>query len=309
MIEQIDKLKEKYNNLKDNYDFEYLLEIEDKQLVDKIIELKNSFDNNEVRAVVADYKLLDVYKYLYLKIDDLEEKTAKFQEEKKIEEEKLRKRDIKFEELKKNVQSVDRVKEKYDNFVRSQKEIIDDLNAKIGKISSHEETNYRLEGANKLFLNTFKYFGLLMLSPLKGLIPTIAASTLATRSMIKTLYNQVTVTEERKIVYETTNYNHLLSGVYDDLESTDSMIDESLYDIARLKQRYKEEFQEYQNDFTEYKEIIAKINDMENHIIGNKIKIEIMKKRTKEQQKENAKTLRLVDEYNRDSKNTMQKAA
>ena len=39
---KVDKLKEQYDFLKDNHDFEYLLEIEDNNLVDKIIELKDT---------------------------------------------------------------------------------------------------------------------------------------------------------------------------------------------------------------------------------------------------------------------------
>lgn len=71
MLYKVDALKKKYDFLKDNYDFEYMLEIDDKELVDNIILLKDKFSNNEVKATVADYKLLDVYKYLYLKIDEL----------------------------------------------------------------------------------------------------------------------------------------------------------------------------------------------------------------------------------------------
>ena len=63
---KIDILKRKYDFLKDNYDFEYLLELDNNELIDSIIELKNMFDNNKVRAMSEDYKLLDVYKFLYL---------------------------------------------------------------------------------------------------------------------------------------------------------------------------------------------------------------------------------------------------
>ena len=41
-----------------------------------------------------------------------------------------------------------------------------------------------------------------------------------------------------------------------------------------------------------------KINDMENKILGNKIKVEMMKKRALEQKKENEKKLKLVKELN-----------
>ena len=42
-----------------------------------------------------------------------------------------------------------------------------------------------------------------------------------------------------------------------------------------------------------------KINDMENKILGNKIKIEMMRKKALEQQKKNDKTLVMVKEMNK----------
>ena len=47
-----------------------------------------------------------------------------------------------------------------------------------------------------------------------------------------------------------------------------------------------------------YIKVMHKINDMENKILGNKIKIEIMKKRTLDQRRANDKKLVLVREMN-----------
>ena len=72
----------------------------------------------------------------------------------------------------------------------------------------------------------------------------------------------------------------------------------TLDDIVHLKMKYNEQFKKYQGDFLEYREIMQRINDMENKILGNKIKIEMMKKRALEQQKANEKKLKLVKELN-----------
>jgi hypothetical protein len=54
----------------------------------------------------------------------------------------------------------------------------------------------------------------------------------------------------------------------------------------------------YQGDFTEYRDIMNKINDMENKILGNKMKIEMMRVKALEQKRANQKKLVLVKELN-----------
>ena len=298
MICKIDKLKEQYDFLKDNYDFEYLLEINNPDIVDKIIELRDSFGNNEVKALTEDYKLLEVYQYLYLKIDDLREKTTEFELEKEKEVEKLKERDIDFEKLKQDVYNVDYTNKHYEMFVREQNDILNDIERNVSKIDSHEQVNYHLKGFRELFMNSFKYFGLLMVSPLKGIIPSIATETIITGNIIKNLYRNLGVEEERKIVYESMDYASIISNAISDLESTSNIVDATLDDIVRLKMKYNDKFRKYQGDFTEYYDIMHKINDMENKILGNKIKIEMMKKRALEQQRANEKKLKLVKELN-----------
>ena len=295
---KIDKLKERYDFLKDNYDFEYLLEIGDNNLVDKIIELKDTFGNNEAIAVTEDYKLLDVYKFLYLKIDDLKEKTVLFEDKKKEEEAKLKDRDIDFEKLKNEVYDVEYGNRNYDIFVRNQNDLLESIANNVSKINSYEEVNYRLKGFNELFKNTFKYFGLLMVNPLKGIIPSIATQTLITGNIIKNLYNNLEWEENRRMVYEAIDYSSMISNAITDLDNTSRIVDMTLEDIVHLKMKYNEKFKQYQGDFLEYKDIMHKISDMENKILGNKIKIEIMKKKALDQKMANEKKLMLVRELN-----------
>ncbi|MBQ8219245.1 MAG: hypothetical protein IJZ79_05775 [Bacilli bacterium] len=298
---KIDKLKKKYDFLRDNYDFEYMLEIDDSSLVDNIIELKDKFSNNEVKAMVCDYKLLDVYKYLYLRIDQIQEDTYRFEEYKEQKLEELRERDINFDKLKSDVYNVDKVNGEYDRFVKNQDEFLHDLEEKISKIDSYEAVNYKLKGFNEFLLNSFKYVGLLMLSPLKGVIPSIATETLITRNVVGNLYNNLEWEENKRMVYNAIDYSSSINGAINDLDYTSRIVDGTLEDIVNLKIRYNEQFRKYQGDFSSYEEVIGRINDMENKILGNKIKIEIMKKKMLEKEKQNVKKLELVKELNKNT--------
>lgn len=295
---KIDILKNKYDFLADNYDFEYMLEIDDDDLIDNIIELKEKFSNNEVRAVVADYKLLDVYKYLYLRIDKLQEQSIEMEEYKELELEKIKKRDIDFDKLKEDVYNTDRVNNEYELFVKNQNDYLSRLDEKISKIDSREIVNYKLKGFNTFLFNSFKYVGLLMLNPLKGIIPSIATETLITKNTVSNLYKNLEWEEHRKMVYEAIDYSSEISNAIGDLDYTNRIVDGTLEDIVNLKIRYNEYFKKYQGNFSEYENVIRKINDMENKILGNKIKIEIMKKRMLDKERENAKKLILVKKLN-----------
>lgn len=298
MLCKIDKLKEQYDFLKDNYDFEYLLEIDNTDLVDKIIELKDLCGSSELKAVSDDYKLLEVYKYLYLKIDDLQDKMVSFEDKKQEECEKLKERDIDFEQLKRDVYSVEHVKNSYESFINNQNELLKEIDNNVNKINSYEQVDYHLEGFGKLFMNSFKYFGLLMVSPLKGIIPSIATETLLTMDLIKNLRRKLEWKETRTMVYEAMDYASIINNAISDLDGTSRIVDATLEDIVQLKMKYNDQFKQYQGDFLEYREIMHKINDMENKILGNKIKVEMMKKRALEQKKENEKKLKLVKELN-----------
>ena len=295
---KLDKLKNKYDYLKDNYDFEYMLEINEGELVDNIIELKSIVDNDEIVSVVEDYKLLDTYKCLYLKIDDLHSRVEDYEKYKEQKVAELKKRDIDFEKVKARVFDIGKVNSSYESFVKEQNDFLKSLSEKVANIDSHEEVYYRMVGFGKLLGNTFKYLGLLMLSPLRGVVPSIATQTIITRNAMGNLYNNIHWEENRKMVYEAIDYSSEIRNAINDLDSTDRLVDKTLDDIIKLKMIYNDRFRQYQGDFYEYKEVIRKINDMENKIIGNKIKIELMKKKMLEKEQINAKKLVLVKQYN-----------
>lgn len=299
-LERVEELKERYDYLRDNFDFEYLLETNNNELIDRVIELRNMFGNNEVRATVEDYKLLEVYKQLYLKVDEMHTKTYEIEEQKRLHEEKLKQRDIDFEKLKDKVYNVNRANESYEYFVKQQNQLLADLSDKISKIDSHESVTYRMKGYGRYLFNTFKYMGLLLANPLKGLIPSIATQTIVARNAVNNLRRGLEWEEQRKMVYEAVDYSSTINIAIHDLDMTDKMVDASLDDLVRLKMEYNDKFRKYQGDFYEYRDVIARINKMQDLMIGNKIKIEMMKTRMLENERANSNKMKLVRKLNDD---------
>ncbi len=303
ILGKIEELKKKYDHLKDNYDFEYLLENSKGELVDEITELRDLFGKEEVQTVVSDYKLLDAYKYLYTKIDEVKANTSKIEKEKLQQEEKLKERDIDFNKLKEKVCGIDKVNESYMQFVSQQNQFLSELSNKISNIDSHEVVSYKWKGFGKYISGVFKYFGLLMLTPLRGVFPSIAAQTVVTHDMVTNLRKQITFEEKRKMVYEAIDYKNTINYAIDDLGHTSDLLDNTLEDLAKLKKEYNEKFKEYQGDFMEYRDVISKISSMQEAMINNKIKVEIMKKRAKTYLDTNDNKMKLVRKMNYDEEN------
>lgn len=298
LLSKVNSLKDRYDYLKDNVDFEYMLEHDDDLLVDKILELKEICSRSDIKQTIDDYKILDEYKYLYLKIDKLQDQVIKFDEYKNNKKDELRQRDIDFDIMKNDVYDIDREKEKYVDFVNKQEIILRDLDEKINKIDFYEKVSYRLKGFNQLLGNSFKYLGLLLVNPLKGVVPGIAMQTLVTKNTIRNLYNSLEWEENRKIEYDAIDYSYSINIMIDNLDNMSSMIDSTLEDIIKLKSKYMNEFSQYENSFSSYRNTIKKMNKIENAVFGSKIKIEIMKSRMKEKENENNNKLLMVKKLN-----------
>lgn len=298
LLSKIKTLKEKYDYLKDNIDFEYILEYNDDLLIDKILELKRLCTDDDVLYIVDNYKILDEYKYLYLKVDKLQENMFKYEEYKQEKVEELKQRDIDFEKLKNQVYDVDRENERYDSFVKEQELFLKSLNEKVTQIDSHERIIYRLKGFNQLLGNSFKYLGLLLLNPLKGFLPSIATHTIITKNTIHNLYNNLEIEEYKKMVYEAVDYSSEINRAINSLDSTASLIDTTLDEISRLKAEYKKKFSAYEYSVYGYSDAIKKLNKIENAVFGNKIKITKMQERMKEKERQNSSKMKLVKKLN-----------
>ena len=298
LLSKVKALKEKYDHLKDNVDFEYLLEFGDDLLIDKILELKELCSKEDLSSVVDNYKILDEYKFLYLKIDQLESDSIKYQNYKSKQVEELKERDIDFEKLKEGVYDFEKEQEKYDSFVKQQEALLQNLEEKISDIDSYEEVTYRLKGFNQLLGNSFKYIGLLLVNPLKGLIPGIATQTVVTKNLIQNLYNNLEWQEDRKTVYKAIDYSNSIGVVINNLDDMSSLINSTLDDVVRLKNKYIREFSQYEKSFPNYKESIRKINKIQNAVLGSKIKVDLIRSRMKVKEKENQNKMKKVKKMN-----------
>jgi hypothetical protein len=151
--------------------------------------------------------------------------------------------------------------------------------------------------------NSFKYLGLLIASPLKGLIPGIATQLVATKNVIHNLYDNLEWEETRKVVYETVDFSREITFAINDLNHASILADSTLEDVRKLKSKYVNDFSKYRYNFSEYNEIIKKINKIENAVLNNKIKLDIMSEKMKINRKSNEDKLEKVKKLNYSNNN------
>ena len=215
----------------------------------------------------------------------------------------LKGRDINFDKLKDDMYNVDKEKERYESFVKQQELLLNNLDENVSKIDSYDKVTYKLKGFNKLLGNSFKYIGLLLVNPLKGLIPGIATQTLITKNLVHNLYNNLFWEENKKTIYEAIDYSNDINNAINNLDMTSFLIDSTLEEVILLKERYKKEFSKYDYAFSDYNDTIKKLNKIENSVMSSKIKIDSMKLKMKENEKLNTNRLKKIKKLNTSDNN------
>lgn len=297
LIEKVNKIKEQYKILKSkNIESEYL-EINDSLLIDDIYEYKkliNSID--DISKYQDKYKKLEIFIETGSLLDTIETSIKKIE---KSNEEKLDKANIdekEFNKIKDELFRYDSEFIKFSNFIENQNNIIDDMKNKVGKIDSYEETITKFIGYDRLLLNNLKYMSLLLLSPLKGLFPVIATSTLATKSTIDLLKKQAHIEESKKIVYTAEDYETKLNTNINNVSEMEVIISLSISDVKKIKEKLKQN--KSLSSTLEYKSVMKKIDNIEIILANNKNKLKQIQKKLNTQKKINNDKLVKVKKLN-----------
>lgn len=297
--EKLNAINAEFDNIKDRLLTEPQL-IKDEKLVDSIIKYKNTIADIEESRLPNDIKLLDEYKNITIKLEELNIKTKKLEVETKVREKELSERDTRYKNAKEKMLDLDEINNKCNDILKSNQKYIDELSLKVGMITNEKYTKYKLHGLNQLLSTSLKYIGLLSLTPLRGLLPGIAAKTYATRKLVGSMYHSLHYEKQEKIVYSFENYYSELNSKICSISSVEKSIDLALQDIENLKCEFKDKFLKY--NLPEYTEAYKKIELLEDDILNSRQKIFLMKNTLIENQKVNKETLTKVRKLNSNNK-------
>lgn len=297
--EKIDKINKEFNIIKKDL-LQNPKEIQDEDLLNDILKYKEIVKSIEQSKLPHKIKLLEEYQLLMNKIENLENKTEKLEKEKEDREKELSTRDNRYKEAKEKMANLDEINKECNNIINKNKKYIEELNSKVGIINTKKYTKYKLQGLNNLLTTSLKYVGLLSLTPLRGLLPGIAAKTFATRKLVSNMYHSIHYEKQEKIIYTFENHYSEINSKICDINIIETDISSALREIAILKSEFKDKFLKY--NLKEYDEAYRKIELLEEDVFSSSQKIKIMKTKLITNQKQNKETLKKVRKLNENNK-------
>lgn len=297
IIEKINKIKEQYKILKSkNIELDYL-EIDNSLLIDDIYKYKKLVNNiNDLSKYQDKYKKSEIFLETNSLLETIENSIKKLEKSNKNKMDKISLDEKKFIEIKDDLFKYSFEFSKFNNFIEGQNSIIENMKDKVGEINSYEEKITKFIGYDKLLFNNLKYISLLLLSPLKGLFPVIATSTLATKSTIDLLKKQVHIKESKQIIYTAENYEKQITTNISSVNDMKYLISSSISDIKKIKEKLQQD--KSLSSSLEYKNIMGKINDIEIVLNNNKNKLDIIETKLNGYKKINSDKLVKVRKLN-----------
>ena len=299
ILKKIEEIKREYEIFRNNYYLEDVTDLDDSLLIDDIIDYKrllDSYDDN--RELVKEYKLLDEYRELYDKLDEISsirERVVSENESKIVD---YKERDKKYKVICDKVIKIDDIKSGVEEDIDKQNRYLDGLMDKISKIDKNEYSIYKVKGLGELIGHSLKYVGLMMISPLLGFLPGITASTIATRNMIRNIRDNMRVEEIKRVRYVAVDFNSEINNKLNDIDYTYYVIDDTLSEISRLKRDF---LRQYNSNIDGYYDTLNKINMIEGNVINNRKKVDIIKRKMISSKKINEDKMMLVRELNKDN--------
>ena len=298
LVEQVNNLIEQHNLYAKNYYIDHVIGIDDAVIVDDIIEYREMLDSFlDEKKFVKEYKALEEFKKLHGQLKSVRDDTNKLiqDNQKKIEEYDIR--DKKYNDIKLGVVGVREMNRKCSLEIEQQNQYFSELMKKINHINREEYTTYHLRGIGELITQSLRYMGIMMVTPLTGLLPGIGMQAIATRRMIGNIYRNMHVEEVNHVHYDAINYDSELNHHLCEVDYTEVLLEDTLRDINRLKNDF---MLQYDSRIPGYEDTLKTIEKMEDKILHNQNKVEIIKKNLKISKKINENKMIRVRKLNQE---------
>lgn len=288
-LEKINHIIEQYNIYKYNQLLVNTIDIDDHSLADDIIDFKKLYEGAEIqRRLASDYELVSKYQSLY---NDLESIKTDFDAVWKKNENKVvdyEKRDKKYNDIKHTIGNIDKFNDDCNYYVDMQNKYIDDISSKVGKINVDEIVKYRFVGFGNLVGGTLRYLTMLFSRPFSSNLVGIAFQTYNANRMVNNLRRALRLEKITNTVYTVENMQYELDKRIESIDYNFDSVSDSISNVKSLKSEFMEQ---YNYDIPGYNDTLKKINDIENLLYNNQIKLNTIKNKLKINKKLNQNAL------------------
>ncbi len=293
--EKIDKLKAKYNAIKEKYDFSEFYIFESIKLMDGIEDFKSTASLNEMDMMI------NICKDEINKIDSI----VILEQSKKevgslVDNEKKDQKDvkIKFIKSKENVKNISNIEETIYNELKMQEQIINEMYDEASYLKKEVTRQVEKIGHRRILSSILNIsFGILTL-PFNGknLFGIALGETMINKGL-KEMNRKIETHEKIKVSYKYKDISDSIRAVKDKVEYINLVISDSLNEINKLKENFKNQYSQYENLLEEYDIVLEKIQTLENTLLTEQNKINSMNRKLNKEDEMNKQKLKRVEDY------------
>ena len=290
--QKINKLKKQYESIKDKYDFSDFSILESIKLMEAASTYKTIASLNEIDM------MLKVCKKEISKIDNI---TIVVEENKKVgtdientkkEHENIK---IKFNKSKEKINKIKDIEKDLSSEIKYQQKIVDDMYKKASFFEKNIRKSLIVIGRRDILGSIFRIAGGILTLPLTGreLFGVALGSTLINKGL-KEMNKELETKEKITISYNYEDISKQVEEVKDKIEYINLIVSDSLNEIKKLKNNFKNEYIKYDNILPEYKYMMDKLNSLEDNLNKQQEKLLNMDKKLEKEKEINKQKLKKI---------------
>lgn len=296
LLERFDKLREKYEQIEKNKNFdsirlldsnyltylltEYKKEVEDKVIMDDLVErLEEAQDYISIMEKVV---------YIEKEREDLEKSV----DEKK---EDFSYRDLTYDDLEKSYNDIEKINSEVERFNISMDGILKNVENKIDKMG---EVYTKVEQNTRLVVDTNRFFRAMIDFANASILPRNTRGNIMRGMLYADAIGNLRATlgirttrEERQV----SNYTDYSKDILKGMSTIDDYVlkmDDAMDDLSDIRKTFKDEIEEYASEIPEFKEMLENMENMEKQLEEQKYLLNKYNNRMKrELERSNAKVL------------------
>lgn len=292
--EKVTKLKLQYDAIKEKYDLSEFSILESIKLIDAIDDYKSVAKINEMEM------MLKVCRKEISKIDSI---TVIVEENKKVgtnieetKEEQIQVK-IKFNKSKSKINKLNSLEEELNNEIRYQQQVVDEMYKKASFFEKEVSKKIEVIGKRDILGSVLRIAGGILTLPFTGkqLFGISLGSTLINKALKE--MNRSLETKEKIVVnYRYEDISKQIEEVKEKQEYTNLILTDSLNEIKKLKDNFKNTYSEYNNILPEYNSTLEKLETLELKILKQQEKILKMDKKLDKEKEINKQKLKRMGE-------------
>ena len=289
---KVEKLKQQYDTVKDKYDLSEFSILESIKLIDSISNYKTLASLNELDM------MLNVCKKEISKIDSIEiinedkKSIGSNIDNVKKEQSKIK---IKFKKSKENINSISNIEDTIAYEINRQKEIVDDMYKKASYFEKEISKKTEVIGHRDVLGSLFRIAGGILTLPLTGrqLFGVALGSTMINKGL-KEMNKKLETREKIIIDYKYEDISKQIEEVKDKVEYTNLVLTDSLNEIKKLRNNFKNVYSIYNEILPEYNSTLEKLNNLETKLLEQQSKLLKMDKKLDTEKEMNKQKLKKV---------------